>query len=187
MQRSPDDNGESIVGDLIADAQLEATAAPEQGGAQIAITNQGGIRADLTPANGEVTYEQVFAVHPFGNFLVTMTLTGRELKALLENQWSGGDRLLQVSRGFQYTWTASQPQDQRIAPGAMLLDGKPVLPDQLYRVTVNDFLATSDGFTMLRQGRDRLSGPVDVEVLERYLTRHSPVSPPASGRVTKLP
>jgi 5'-nucleotidase len=134
-----------------------------------------------------MTYEQVFAVHPFGNFLVTMTLTGSEIKALLENQWRGGDRLVQVSRGLQYTWTASKPQDERIAPGDLLLDGKPLQPDQLYRVTVNDFLATSDNFTVLRQGRDRLSGPVDVEVLERYLTRHSPVPPPAAGRVTKLP
>ncbi|MET0279614.1 MAG: bifunctional metallophosphatase/5'-nucleotidase [Steroidobacteraceae bacterium] len=187
MQRAPDDNGESIVGDLIADAQLEATAEPTRGGAQIAITNQGGVRADLAPANGQMTYEQVFAVHPFGNFLVTMSLTGGEIKALLENQWRGGDRLVQVSRGLKYKWTASRPQDERIAPGDLLLHGQPLQLDQMYRVTVNDFLATSDNFTVLRQGRDRLAGPVDVEVLESYLARHSPVAPPATGRVTKLP
>lgn len=187
MQRAPDRNNESIVGDLVADAQLEFTAAPDRGGAQIAITNQGGLRADLTPRDGQVTYEQVFAVHPFGNFLITMSLTGSEIDALLENQYMGGDRLLQVSRGLQYKWSDSAPNGQRIAPGDILLDGKPVVPEQLYRVTVNDFLATSDGFPMLKNGRDRVNGPTDVEVLERYLAAHSPIAPPAAGRVTKLP
>jgi 5'-nucleotidase len=187
MQRAPDDNNESIVGNLVADAQLEATSAPERGGAQIAIMNQGGLRADLTPRDGQVTYEQVFAVHPFGNFLITMSLTGSEIDALLENQYSGGDRLLQVSRGLSYKWSDSKPTGERIAPGDILLDGRPLQPEQMYRVTVSDFLATSEGFPMLKAGRDRVSGPVDVEVLERYFAAHSPVSPPAAGRVTKLP
>ena len=73
-------SGESPLGDVIADAQLEATAA---GGAQVAITNPGGIRTDLVHASspagegdGVVTYGEAYAVQPFGNVMQTMTLTG---------------------------------------------------------------------------------------------------------------
>ena len=84
---------------MIADAQLDATAPGGFGEAVVAFMNPGGIRADLTypssPAgegDGNVTYGEVFTVQPFGNSLVTMTLTGAQIDALLEQQFDNGSR-----------------------------------------------------------------------------------------------
>ncbi len=106
--------GDNALGRLIADAQLAATRAQ---GAQIAFTNPGGLRADLraSGANGVVTYSDAFSSQPFGNTLVTLTLTGAQLKQMLEQQWSASSsaarperaRMLQPSRGFSYTWRAN--------------------------------------------------------------------------------
>jgi len=185
--RTPSPSGEMPLGNLIADAQLAATQAPEQGGAVVAFMNPGGIRADLTyTAGGQVTYGQAFAVQPFGNNLVTMTLTGAEIKALLEQQFDnpapGQNRILQVSQGFRYRWLPTAPPGQRVQE--ITLNGQPLRPEQTYRVTVNSFLADGgDNFTVLRQGRDRLGGVTDLAAWEAYFRAHSPLSPPALGRI----
>src|SRR5215208_5691237 len=109
--------GESALGDVIADGQLEATLAQ---GAVVAFMNPGGIRADLTYASspsgegdGNVTYGEMFTVQPFGNSMVTLTLTGAQIERVLEEQFAGctlaSARILQVSAGFHYTWSASGP------------------------------------------------------------------------------
>jgi 5'-nucleotidase len=188
LTRRQDGNGETALGDMVADGQLAITAAPQSGGAQMAIVNNGSLRNDLAPADGRVSYEQAFGVHPFGNYLVTLSLTGREIDTLLETQWQGAGSLLQVSSGLQFRWSASKPPGERIAPGDILLRGQPLQPDTLYRVTVTDFLAGGgDGYVVLKEGRDRVVGPLDVEALERYLGRQSPIALPAAGRITKLP
>ncbi len=185
--RTPSPSGEMPLGNLIADAQLAATQAPEQGGAVVALMNPGGIRADLTyTPGGQVTYGQAFAVQPFGNNLVTMTLTGAEIKALLEQQFDnpvpGQNRILQVSQGFRYRWLPTAPPGQRVQE--ITLNGQPLRPEQTYRVTVNSFLADGgDNFTVLRQGRDRLGGVTDLAAWEAYFRAHSPISPPALGRI----
>jgi 5'-nucleotidase len=89
ITRTANAAGESALGDVIADAQLAATAPAELGGAQLALMNAGGIRADLDA--GPVTYGEAFTVQPFGNSLVTMTLTGAQLDAVLEQQFTGVD------------------------------------------------------------------------------------------------
>ncbi len=120
--------GESPLGQVIADAQLAATQWPEDGGAQIALMNPGGIRAALAqPTDGQVRYEDLFSVQPFYNNLVTLTLSGAQLLELLEQQWKGqapDGRVLSVSRGFSYSWDASKPVGQRIVPGSVRLDGR---------------------------------------------------------------
>lgn len=182
--RTASASGEMALGNLIADAQLAATQAPDQGGAMIALMNPGGIRAELSAGN--VTYGQAFAVQPFGNNLVTMTLTGAQIKALLEQQFDnpvpGQNRILQVSQGFSYRWSASAPPGQRIQ--SMTLNGQPLVPTQTYRVTVNSFLADGgDNFTVLRQGQDRLGGVTDLVALEAYFRSRSPLAPPPLGRI----
>src|SRR4029453_17836643 len=78
LSRPPDGAGESPLGDIIADAQLTATQGEKTGGAVIAFTNPGGVRADIVKRDdGAVTYADVFAAQPFRNQLVTMTLTGQ--------------------------------------------------------------------------------------------------------------
>jgi 5'-nucleotidase len=182
------ENGESPVADLIADAQLAATKAPDRGGADISFTNTGGARSDLVPrADGSVTYGQIFALEPFGNTLVVSTLTGAQLKALLEQQFeeSGGKAALRPStlvpsQGFRFTFDLSQPAGSRIV--AMDLNGKPIEPDGRYRVTINNFLASGgDGYSVLTKGTDTFDAGLDLDALESWLATNPAV--PAGGRI----
>ncbi len=88
LSRVPNNAGESALGDIIADAQLAATSSAANGGAVIALTNPGGIRTDiLKKDDGKATYADLFASQPFRNQLVTLTLTGAQIKDALEQQW----------------------------------------------------------------------------------------------------
>ncbi|MFC0241108.1 bifunctional metallophosphatase/5'-nucleotidase [Rhodopseudomonas telluris] len=194
LSRVPNAAGESALGDLVADAQLAATRDPETGGAEIAITNPGGLRADINgAAHGEapfrVTFGDVFAAQPFRNQLVTMTLTGAQLKAALELQWQdpARPRILQVSNGFSYTWDNTAAPSARIVAERMLLNGKPIEADRSYRVTVNAYLAAGgDGFVPFTQGTERLTGVYDVDALFGYFKAHSPIAPSAQDRIARL-
>ena len=126
LSRMPNAAGESVLGDIIADAQLAATAGEKNGGAVIAFTNPGGIRSDVTRReDGAVNYGDVFAAQPFRNQLVTMTLTGQQIKQALEQQWTDPKRprILQVSSGFSYTWDNARPDGERILADSMSLNG----------------------------------------------------------------
>lgn len=183
-------SGESALGNVVADAQLWATRAA---GAQIAFMNSGGLRAELIRRNdGTVMYSDLFAAQPFSNNLVTVTLSGAQILELLEQQFPGRSngqaypRVLQVSTGFTYTWSASAPAGHRVSD--VRLDGKALEPKSNYRVTINDYLLTGgDRFAVLREGTDSEAGPLDVDALESYFAAHSPVSPPALGRIKRLP
>jgi 5'-nucleotidase len=179
LPREPNPAGESPVGQVVADAQLAATQAAADGGAQIALMNPGGLRAALAPAGGEVRYEDLFAVQPFYNNLVTLTLTGAQIVQVLEQQWLNQPqpRVLQVSRGFVYAWDANLPPGQRVLPGSVLLNGQPLVPAADYRVTVNSFLAAGgDNFSVLKQGRDVRTGVMDVDAFERHLAKGAPIA-----------
>ena len=180
---------DSPAGRLIADSQLDATRAAQNGGAQIALMNPGGIRSDLecrgTPPCA-VTFGQVFTMQPFGNSLVVMTLTGAQLKSLLESQQkAGGDMTpLQPSEGFDYTWQSDAIVSDHVRD--MRLNGEPIAADRAYRVTVNSFMAEGgDGFITLLKGEARTGGGQDVEALLAYLkTDRAPI---AAARITRLP
>jgi 5'-nucleotidase len=148
--------------------------------------NPGGIRADMEA--GEVTYGEAFTVQPFGNSLVTMTLTGAQIEAVLEQQFTASRTLiLQVSTGFAYTWSASAPFGAKIDPASITLNDAPIEPTAEYRVTVNSFLAPGgDGFAALAGGTDRLGGDVDLDAFEDYLTANRPLAVPALGRITRV-
>jgi 5'-nucleotidase len=201
----PLNTGEWALGDFIADSQLFATQQAQFGGAQMAFMNPGGIRTTLPPsgtlpASQEITFNDIFTVQPFGNSLVTMTLTGAQIKATLEQQMfqDQGDgsptRILQVSQGFAFTWDNNGTAGNHIT--AMTLNGTPIDPSTNYRVTVNSFLATGgDGFTTLAQGTNRLGGSIDTDAVEAYLqslnTTVTPFTPndltnPSNRRITRL-
>jgi 5'-nucleotidase len=196
ITRTTNPAGESALGDVIADAQLAATAPAGFGEAVAAFMNPGGIRAELTYAgsaagegDGNVTYGEAFTVQPFGNSLVTMTLTGAQIDQLLEQQFdnptAGQNRILQVSNGFSYSWSASAATGSKVDPSSILLNGTPVDPSGSYRVTVNSFLAEGgDNFTVLAQGTNRLGGAVDLDALVDYFAANSPVSPGPQTRIT---
>jgi 5'-nucleotidase len=135
--------------------------------------NPGGLRASLgKPGGGDVTYEELFAVQPFYNNLVTVTLTGAQILRALEEQWidQTRPRILQVSRGFTYQWDAQRPVGQRVVPGSVRLDGAPLDPARPYRVTINSFLADGgDNFRVFKQATERRTGLMDIDAFERYL------------------
>lgn len=192
-------SGETALGDVIADAQLWATKEPDLGGAQIAMMNPGGIRADLTYAqsagegDGNVTYGEAFTVQPFANNLVTMSLTGAQIEQVLEQQWqvqtdgSERARILQVSNGFTYSYDAARPRGDRIDPASIKLNGTTLAPSATYRVTVNSFLATGgDSFTVLNEGTNRLTGVIDLDALVAYFAAESPLAPGPQNRITRF-
>jgi 5'-nucleotidase len=217
--------GEEPAGDLIADGQLAATQPAALGGAQIAFMNAGGVRSPgFVSASATypyaLTYGDAFTVQPFGNSLVTLTLTAVQLKALLEQQFNGcagqtANRVMQVSNGLKYTWSASAPACSKVvdvtftptdvtvtppvatgAPEIVVAGGVVQNPGKTYRVTVNNFMATGgDGFTTLLGGTSVLGGAQDIDALVAYLAGYkSPAAAydpgqPALGipRVTLLP
>ncbi len=192
LVRAANDAGESPLGDVLADGQLAATTGNN---AVIAITNPGGIRADVTFAsstagegNGVVTYGEAFTVQPFSNIMQTITLTGANLKNVLEQQWQPNNivRILQISSSLHYSWSASAPVGSRISN--ITVNGVPVDPNGSYRVSVNNFLAAGgDGFAEFTKGTNLAGGPVDLDAFTAYLTAHPNLAPPALGRITRLP
>ncbi|MGR4871531.1 bifunctional metallophosphatase/5'-nucleotidase [Variovorax sp. LARHSF232] len=192
--------GEMPAGSLIADAQLQATQPAALGGAVMAFMNAGGVRSPgfnflgaTYPYN--VTYGNAFTVQPFGNSLVTMTLTAQQIKDLLEQQFVGCNgqtqqRIMQVSNGLKYSWKASAAACSKIdsvvltptdvtqtppvatgAPETLVASGVVQNPGKTYRVTVNNFMATGgDGFTVLLGGTNVLGGAQDIDALTAYLS-----------------
>jgi 5'-nucleotidase len=175
--------GETTLGDVIADAQYEATKGVGFGEAKLAFMNPGGIRADLRisdissggEAPGEVTYGEAFTVQPFGNSLVTKTMTGDMIRRLLQQQFRVGTtpclgstapasgRVLQVSSTFKYE---SNPTAATCADkiGRMWVSGVEVAPTDSFRVTMNNFLASGgDGFTVFNEGTNALGGAQDID------------------------
>ena len=204
--RANDDSLEQVMGNAIADAQLFASQAA---GAQLSFMNPGGVRADLlfaSSAEGEgdgvVTYGELFTVQPFGNGLLTMDLTGAQIEAALEQQFcginappDGFSRVLLPSAGFHYTYdpsatgAASCATADAVDPTSITLDGVPLDPAATYRVTVNTFLADGgDGFTVLREGTNRVGGVVDTDAFEQYLAANADgLAPPATDRIDIVP
>ncbi|WP_257458690.1 bifunctional metallophosphatase/5'-nucleotidase [Archangium lipolyticum] len=180
-------SGESTLGNLVADAMLAASSSAEMGGAVIAFQNPGGVRADINA--GDITFGEVFSVQPFANNLVTLTITGAQIDTLLEQQFQpSGTSILQVSRGFSFTWSASAPRGSKVNPESIIFNGVTIDPAASYRVTVNNFMASGgDGYTVLTEGKDPLTGAIDVDALDAYLRANIPVTPPALGRITMIP
>lgn len=178
-------SGESLLGNLIADAQLAATSGSDNGSAQIAFMNPGGLRADVLPgADGKVTFGSVFAAQPFGNTLVTKTMTGRQILELLEQQLNNQDwfRILSPSTGFRFGYDLSRPVGQRILFAT--LNGAAIDAGAAYRVTVSDFLSNGgDGFSIFKEGTNPAVGPTDLEALMALLSQGKGTSLPALDRV----
>jgi 5'-nucleotidase len=163
--------------------------------------NPGGIRSALTFANspggeppGQVTYGECFTVQPFNNLVATQTLTGAQLKAVLEQMFPGtqtppqtSTRVLQISNGFTFSYDTTQPNGSKIT--AMALNGVPIdpggqlpghhqrLPGQRRRR-----LHRAD------RGTDRVTAPgFDVDALVAYLGGPAaPVPPGPANRITKV-
>ena len=196
------------AGELIADAQLAATAPAGFGDAVIAFMNRGGVRnpgftfASSTAGEGDgnVTYGEAFTTQPFGNSLVTLTLTAQDLKNVLEQQFAGcrgqaaaATRIMVPSNGFKYTWDGAKACDARISSVTLTRNGATetivdaagtvLAPTKTYRVTVNNFMATGgDGFTTFLNGKQALGGAQDIDALTAFMAGYkAPAAPYARG------
>jgi 5'-nucleotidase len=175
LSHTPNAAGEAELGNLIADAQRHAL------GADVALMNLGGIRADLDA--GEITYGELFALQPFGNSLVQMKLSGAQLLRALEQQWrSTPARVLQVS-GLSYVWDPQAPVGRRVI--AARVGGGALAAEASYRVVVNNFLAEGGGdFEVFREGSERSGGPADIDALVAYIEQLGrPVDVAIEGRI----
>lgn len=182
LSRTPNAAGESDLGDVIADSMLDTASAD---GALIAFTNSGGLRQDLRPQreDGAITYAQVFASLPFGNALVTMNLSGAQIKALLRQQRSVPQfRPLQISRGFSYAWS-----NRKLVDSSIKLNGETLVDDRSYRVVVNEFLAEGgDGFSVLERGENRRDVGHDLDAALTYFNAHAPLTAAPKNRISCL-
>ncbi|MEU4233868.1 bifunctional metallophosphatase/5'-nucleotidase [Nonomuraea sp. NPDC026600] len=190
-------SGESPLGDLIADGQLAGTKTG--GNAQIALMNPGGVRASLTYAgssagegDGVVTYGEAFTVQPFNNLMQVVTLTGAQLKTVLEQQFTGGPnaqpftKILQPSANFTYTYSSGAAWGSKVSN--MKIDGVAVTDTQTIRVAANNFLVGGgDAFLGFRDGTELWSGPLDIDAFVDQLGRDNPIAPPATNRITSTP
>ncbi|MEV0349504.1 bifunctional metallophosphatase/5'-nucleotidase [Nonomuraea sp. NPDC050680] len=190
-------SGESPLGDLIADGQLAGTKTG--GNAQIALMNPGGVRASLTFAGsaagegaGVVTYGEAFTVQPFNNLMQVVTLTGAQLKTVLEQQFTGGPnaqpftKILQPSANFTYTYSSGAAWGSKVSN--MKIDGVAVTDAQTIRVAANNFLVGGgDAFLGFKDGTELWSGPLDIDAFVDQLGRDNPIAPPATNRITVTP
>jgi 5'-nucleotidase len=206
VSNSANSAGEMPAGKLIADAQLAATAAPQFGGAEAAFMNAGGVRNPgfvAAPYPHDVTYAEAFTVQPFGNSLVTLTVTTQQIRDVLEQQFVGClgqtvQRIMQVSAGLQYSWNPNGTCGTRIVDAT--LNGAPIVangvvlnPSQAHRITINNFMATGgDGFQVFTQGTNALGGAQDLDALIAYLAAYKAPNAPydpttVPARITRLP
>ncbi|KRC19958.1 bifunctional UDP-sugar hydrolase/5'-nucleotidase [Acidovorax sp. Root219] len=184
------------AGDLVADAMLAATQGPTFGSAVIALMNGGGVRnpgftfasSTVGEGAGNVTYGEAFTAQPFGNSLVTMSLTAQDLKDVLEEQFAAckgqsttATRVMLPSNGFKYTWDGAKACGARVSNVTLrngsstetIVDasGTVVNPTRSYRVTMNNFMADGgDGYSTFLKGTSRLGGAQDIDALVAYLS-----------------
>ena len=99
----------------------------------------------------------------------------------------GYSRILQVSRGFSYTWDAAQPTGSKVDPASIAIDGRVVDPAASYRVTVNSFMAEGgDRYSVLADDTERLGGAIDLDALVTYFADTEAVVPRPWNRITRL-
>jgi len=166
---------ESPLADMVADAFRA------EGKTQIAIHNIGGIRTKIT--KGKITWGNAFEVLPFQNTMVTMRLTGAQLKKTLERGLVTSVGMVAIS-GIRVRFERMKPSGQRVV-STVLTDGSPVEDSKLYSVATNDFvLAGGDGFTEFAEGTDILDTRIILrDVLVNYIKARRVVSPMVDGRI----
>lgn len=197
IQRAPTRLFESAMGNMVADAMRL-----KYPGVDAAITNSGGLRADLNCAppsagegNCEITWGEMFAVLPFGNRTVILTLTGEQLQQALLNGFSpkcdpniATGRFPQVS-GLKITYSCNGTTPVITGmwktPEGIGGPETPIGPTDTVRFVTNDFMYTGgDGYTAFTQGTDVLQPGDDLlQVAIDYVAANSPVAPVVEGRI----
>lgn len=172
--------GETNLANLITDALLT------QSGADVALTNGGGIRASID--KGDITKGEVNTVLPFGNTVVTKEVTGKTILLALEHglryypDQNGG--FPQVA-GMRYTFDPSRSAGERVVD--VTVGGQPLQEDKLYVLATNDFMAAGgDGYTMLGDSKTLFNFGAMDDVLMDYLAKTAVVNTVTDGRIKPL-
>jgi 5'-nucleotidase len=170
--------GESALGDLIADAQRSVMST------DFAFMNPGGVRANLD--SGTVTWGELYTIQPFGNYCVSMGLTGRQIYDVLNAQWADPSdvKMLQIS-GLSYTWDNGRPPNDRVIE--IRKNGVSINKNATYSVTVNSFLSTGgDNFPAFKNGTNNKNGPNDIDALVNYISKlPQPFAKTIDGRIVR--
>lgn len=151
----------------------------------IALMNPGGIRNDLDA--GDITWGELFAIQPFGNQLMKLTLTGKDIRDILNQQWQKDKtRMLQIS-GIQYTWDNSKPTGEKVSH-ITLGNGEALVDTHTYSVVANAFLASGgDGFTSFTNAKNTEVGPTDLDAFVDYVKQSKgPIEATIEGRIQRL-
>lgn len=165
--------GESNLGNLLCDALREKT------GADIAVQNSGGIRAGIP--KGRITLEHVMSVYPFENKVVTVEMSGKEVRTLFEEMPFWGKTSLQVS-GVRIVYVQDPKAHPRLK--SIVVGREPLDESRAYRVTINDFLLKGgDGYDIFSRCKSPVIGPPVRDTLVEYIRAHTPVRPVLEGRI----
>ncbi|MEC1525870.1 bifunctional 2',3'-cyclic-nucleotide 2'-phosphodiesterase/3'-nucleotidase [Neobacillus niacini] len=176
ITRTANEAGESALGNLIADSMRDATKA------DFAFMNSGGIRDNLN--QGPITWGELFAIQPFGNDVVTMKVTGEQIRTLLNQQFSADRNRIMAVSGLKYTWSVEKPLGEKVLD-IFLPNGKKIDPNAVYTIAVNNFMSDGgDGYTILKQGKDRKVWLTDLDTLVNYVKAQTkPISAAIEGRI----
>lgn len=172
---------ESTMANVIADAALSAA---KNANAELALVNGGGVRASMNA--GPLSFEEAITVQPFGNTLVILDLTGKQLKTALEHgvsKWSEGKgQFLHVSKGMAYTFDLSKPVGNRVTKAT--LNDKPLEDTKVYKVATNNFIAAGgDGFAVFKDVKKLETGTLDIDILVDYLKKNKNLNYAKEGRI----
>ena len=182
IPRAMDEQGESALANVIADAQLHAT---REAGAQLALSNPDSLRTDLP--GGPLDYATLHSVQPYGDRLYLVTVTGEELQAAFDHFADDiGRHGPAVSSNVRYTVNTGQPEGSRVTE--IVIDDEPIDPRRNYTVVVNEFLASPEwnGSVLAERGERRESGLTDLAALMRYVADEGPLTAPGSARVNVI-
>ena len=172
------DGSQYALGNLVADAMREAAHS------DVAVMNNGGIRANLLA--GDVNFGRLYEVQPFGNTLFTLTVRGADLRTYLARLVAGSAPRAHVS-GMQLRYDPARPADDRIVD--LTVGGRPIDPKRRYTVTLNDFMVTGgDGLGLSGVALEtRATNIVDLDALVGYVkARPNGVVPPSVDRIVSV-
>lgn len=178
LLRQQNRDGESNLGNLVADAFRDVMEA------EIGLTNLHGLRDDLRP--GLITWGNLFAVLPFSNEVVTITLTGDEIYDLLEQQWVNNEsNMLQIS-GISYEYNTNNPIGRKIL--TVRHHNQPLIRDKRYTIATTNFLASGSGnFSVMKKSHLIKTGASDHETVSQYLKKiPQPIQIGIEGRIKQM-
>lgn len=170
--------GDNGLGNLIADGMKDAMDA------DFALMNGGGVRSPLEA--GEITYGDLFAVQPFGNVLNKATLSGADLRVILDEQISDRGLDYHIS-GFKYTYTYDDAAKTGKVQDILLPDGTPIDPATEYTVVVNNYMYGNIKTSFGKLSSNMEVGPVDLDATVEYVkSLPSPIDYKSEGRITRV-